>query len=62
MCEGKGHPITYHEGTQGEWRYSSTHSHPSCQMGIGGQCHIPTASPKERNLVAVVEEAVVEHN
>ena len=58
-CEGKGHPITYHEGTQWEWRYSSTHSQPSCQMG---QCHIPAASPQERNSVAIVEEAVVEWN
>lgn len=61
-CEGKGHPITYHESTQWEWTYNSTHSQPSCQMGVGGQCHIPAATPQERNLVAIVEEADVERN
>jgi len=61
-CEGKGLPITYHEGTQQEWKYSSTHSQPSCQMGVGGQCHIPAASPRERTSIAVVEEADVKRN
>jgi len=61
-CEGKGLPITYHEGTQGEWRYSCTHSQPSCQMGVSGQCHIPAASSQERTLIAIVEEVDVEHN
>jgi hypothetical protein len=62
MCEGKGHPITHLEGTQGEWRCSSTYSQPWCQMGVGSQCHIPAASPQERTSIAILEAANMEHN
>jgi hypothetical protein len=30
--EGKFHPVTFHEGTEGEWRFSSTHS---LTIGVG---------------------------
>jgi hypothetical protein len=45
--EGKGkgtvHPITGHEGPEGEYRYSSTLSLTSALDGVGGQRHAPTA-------------------
>jgi hypothetical protein len=39
----KGHCITWHEGTDGEQRYSSTISLASALDGVGGQCHTPAA-------------------
>ena len=40
---GKGHPITGHEGPEGEYRYSSTLSLTSALNGVGGQRHAPAA-------------------
>jgi hypothetical protein len=44
---GKGtvHPITGHEGSEGEYRYSSTLSLTSALDGVGGQRHAPAALP-----------------
>jgi len=46
-CKGKGkvHPITGHEGPEGEQRYSSTLSLTSALDGMGGQRHTPAALP-----------------
>jgi hypothetical protein len=40
-------PSTYtcHEGTQGYWRYSYTHSLPWYSTEMTGQPHAPAASP-----------------
>jgi hypothetical protein len=47
--KGKGHPITCHEGPEGEQRHSSTPSLTSAQDGVSGQHHAPTAlSPGKR--------------
>ena len=35
---------TCHEGTQGYWRYSSTHSLPWYSTEINGQPHVPADS------------------
>ena len=32
-------------GTEVEWRYSSTHSQPLRQMGVGGERYAPAALP-----------------
>ena len=41
----KFHPITDHEGPEGEKRYSSTHSLTSALYGVDGQSHAPAALP-----------------
>jgi hypothetical protein len=41
--KGKVHPITGHEGPQGEYRYSSTLSLASELDWVGGQRHDPAA-------------------
>jgi len=41
--KGKGHPITGHEGPQGEWSYSSTLSFILSLYGMDGQRHAPAA-------------------
>jgi len=43
--KGKGHPITCHEGPEGEQRYSSTLSLNSALDLVGGQHHAPAALP-----------------
>ena len=43
--KGKVHPRTGHEGPEGEWRYSSTHSLTSALDGVGNQWHDPAALP-----------------
>ena len=40
---GKGHPITGHDGPEGEERYSSTISLTSALDGLGGQIHASAA-------------------
>jgi hypothetical protein len=47
-CKGKGHPITVHEGPQGEYRYSSTLPLTSMLDGVGGQRHAPAALCPEK--------------
>ena len=46
--KGKAHPITGHEGPEGEKRPSSTLYLTSAQNGAGGQCHAPAALPPEK--------------
>ena len=41
IYKGKFHPRTVHEGTEGEYRYSSTLSLTSTLNGVGGQRHAP---------------------
>ena len=41
----KVHPITGHEGPEGEQTYSSTLSLNSALDGVGGQRHAPAALP-----------------
>jgi hypothetical protein len=53
----KVHPITCHEGPEGERRYSSTLSLTSALDGAGDQRHAPTAFPRERDPVSVIWEA-----
>jgi hypothetical protein len=48
---GKLHPITGHEGPEGEQRYSSTLSLTLVLDGVGGQHHAPLLYPWERDLV-----------
>ena len=43
--KGKVHPITGHEGPEGEQMYSSTLPSTSAQDGVGGQRHAPAALP-----------------
>ena len=43
--EGKFHPITGHEGPEGEYRHSSSLSLKSVVDEVGGQRHAPTALP-----------------
>jgi hypothetical protein len=43
--KGKVHPITGHEGPEGEQRYSSTLSLTSKVDGGGGQRHAPSVLP-----------------
>jgi hypothetical protein len=44
----QGHPITGHEGTEGEKMYSSTLSLTSALDGVGGHRHAPAAFFLER--------------
>jgi hypothetical protein len=44
------HPITGHEGTEGEYRYSSTLSLTSALDGVGGQRNAPPALPPGTTL------------
>ena len=44
---GKGHPITDHEGPEGEQMYSSTLSLTSA-LDVGGQRHAPAALPPRK--------------
>ena len=44
----KFQPITCHEGTEGEYRYSSTLSLPSKLDGVSGQSHSPAALPPRK--------------
>jgi len=43
--KGKFHPITGHEGPEGEYMYSSTLSLTLARDGVGGQSHAPAALP-----------------
>jgi hypothetical protein len=43
--KGKGHPITGHEGSDGEKRYTSTLYLISALDVVGGQRHAPAALP-----------------
>ena len=43
--EGEGHPITGHEGPEGEQMYSSTLPSTSALDGVGGQHHAAAALP-----------------
>ena len=43
--KGKGHPITGHEGPEGEQMCSSTLPLTSALDGVGGQHHAPAALP-----------------
>ena len=45
---GNGHPITYHEGTEGEYRYCCTLSLTLAVEGLGGQRHVPAALPRDK--------------
>jgi hypothetical protein len=54
-AKGTVHPITGHEGTWGEWRYSSTLSLTSVLGGVGGQSQAPSALP-QKNQVPIVQE------
>ena len=47
--KGKVHPITDHEGPEGEWKYSFTLSLTSGLDGVGGQRHA-TEYPLYRRL------------
>ena len=38
-------PRTGHEGQEGKWKYSSTHSLTSALDEVGGQRHAPAALP-----------------
>ena len=44
-CKVKVHPITDHEGQEGEKRYSSTLALTSALVGVGGQYHAPADLP-----------------
>ena len=57
MGKGKGHPITGHEGPDGEYRYSSILSLTSAPGGVGGQRHAPCALPPGKDPVPIVQEA-----
>ena len=50
--KGKGHPRTGHEDTEGEEKYSSTHSLTSRLESVGGQ-----RLPPEREPVPIEQEA-----
>ena len=47
--KGKGHPVTGHEGPEGEQRYSSTLPSTSALDGVDGQRHAPAALPPGKN-------------
>jgi hypothetical protein len=40
---GKFHPITCHEGPDGEYRYTPVLSLTTALNGVGGQLHVPAA-------------------
>jgi len=44
----KVHPVTGHEGREGEYMYSSTLSLTSALDGVGGQRHAPASLPRGR--------------
>ena len=46
--KGKVHPRTGLEGTEGEYRYSSTLSLTSALGGVGGQRHASADLPPEK--------------
>jgi hypothetical protein len=54
--KGKGtvHPITGHEGPEGEYRYSYTLSITSALDGVDGQRQAPAALLPEKNPVPIV--------
>jgi len=49
----KVHPITGHEGPEGQQRYSSTLSLTSALVGVDGQRHTPAALPPEKTRYAL---------
>jgi hypothetical protein len=53
----KAHPVTGHEGPEGEKRYSSTLSLTSAGDGLGDQRHTPAFYPRKRYPVPIVQEA-----
>ena len=62
--EGKGqvkvHPITGHEGPEGEYRCSSTLSLTSVLDGLGGQRYAPTAvGPRYAGAYAPTYQTVI---
>jgi len=52
--KGKGHPRTYHEGPEGEKRYSYTLSLTSALDGVGGQRHPPGRFTPKKDPVPIV--------
>jgi len=48
--KGNVHPITYREGTDGEYRYSCTLSLTLALDGFGGQRHASAALPRDKSL------------
>ena len=48
--KGKGHPITDHEGTEGEQMCSSTLPSTSALDVVGSQHHAPAALPPRKTL------------
>jgi hypothetical protein len=55
--EGKVHPITCHEGTEGEYKYSSTLSLTSVLDGGGWLAPCPSCFGFRNDPVPIVEEA-----
>jgi len=51
------HPVTGHEGPEGQWRYTSTLYLSLVLDGVGGQCHAPTTLPLGNDLVPIVQKA-----
>ena len=51
------HPITSHAGTEGEQRYSSTHSLTLTLIGVGWSTLRPIALSRKRDPVPIVQEA-----
>ena len=48
----KVHPITGHEGPEGQWRYTCTLYLSSVLDGVGGKCHTPG-----NDMVPIVQKA-----
>jgi hypothetical protein len=53
----KVHPVTAYDGPEREQKYRFTPSVISTLDGVGGQRHAPAALPRERDPIAIVQEA-----